>query len=54
MDDVPVKDADVASRFGIGDTEVDSLDGAYVLSIGAPVLLAASVYACQSDQESIR
>lgn len=42
-DDVPVKEADVASRFGMGETEVESLGSECVPGVSAPVLLAVSV-----------
>lgn len=42
-DDVPVKEADVASRFGMGETEVESLARGYVPGVSASVLLAVSV-----------
>lgn len=42
-DDVPVKEADVASRFGTGKTEVDSSDRECVPGVSAPVLLAVNV-----------
>lgn len=41
--DGPVKEADVASRFGTGETEVDPLRRECVPGVSAPVLLAVSV-----------
>lgn len=42
-DSVPVKEVDVASRFGAGVTEVGSLIGERVPGVVAPMLLAVSV-----------
>ena len=42
-DDVPVKEADVASRFGTGETEVDPLRRECVPGVSAPVLLTVNV-----------
>lgn len=42
-DNAPVREADVASRFGTGETEVGSLGRERVPGVSTPVLLAGSV-----------